>query len=944
MEIIKKVVFYLLGISIYFFYPVSFSQSASLPHNANFPASPSVAALAEYADTPVSYYSGTPNISIPLYTIETNGFNLPISLHYNASGIKVSQEASNVGLGWSLFSGGIITRQTRGGYDFKKDNPIGYFYNKENYNTPSNDMTEYKYEVAPSGPGDPDGFIVQRNIHKRDGEPDLFMYNFAGHSGKFILQTTAPRKGKGVLIEQNDNLTIDFSISGSDYTFIIKDDQGITYEFLVTEKSESLITSGISFPGSDSASFTPRTYDSWLLTRVILTNGEEINFTYNPFGNGSTKSIPITSQAKYIGVGINGNYCGGTTQLPKSNSYITNVNTIFSYIPNGIDWKDGRIEFKTAGRHDLPFADDKDQRIQEIKVFSKIGNKLIKHYKFGYNYFTNSNPSPQGIHMASRLKLISLSEFPIKNTENSSPKKYEFSYNETYELPLKNSNNYDHWGYYNRANNNRKDLLPEENDPERQHDLIDVFTRIDESSPNADFNLPNDLSIFFDGADRSPSIEAAKVGILTQIKYPTGGTENFEYELNTYINERNAGEGPSEFINNGGGVSFAFNPETNENVFNYEAPFTISGKVTNYKMRFGYTKETLDAIKHRAYTQANDFRIEIWKGSQMITSYLCAHVFDSDYVSTGSIGCDKSVLKVLPPGDYIVKLKMPNYLSNGTYQGVIVNGGISLKEQIPLDNPTDEPAQNLLGGGLRIKRISSQKNIREFNYNNSQNLSNGKLLGEYNYHSIQSFASRDCEGDQSGQITFLIRRSNSNYSLTGNLTGNIIGYSSVRERIINPSEPIRYTQNIYEFSNNISNERRWGVPRIERLSNGKLLKTHIFRNGLPVKTIENKYFILPFRADNFIRCANFNSDTNVTSEYIIPYAELNLGSTETTDKYLNYSTIRIIKTQETYNYNFHNGISHRNSIIKTDSKGDTYRTTIKYPLDNHNIPSNTICD
>lgn len=51
------------------------------------PKSPTIAGLAQAIDCPVSYYTGTPEINIPLYTIPLRGLELPINLSYHASGI-----------------------------------------------------------------------------------------------------------------------------------------------------------------------------------------------------------------------------------------------------------------------------------------------------------------------------------------------------------------------------------------------------------------------------------------------------------------------------------------------------------------------------------------------------------------------------------------------------------------------------------------------------------------------------------------------------------------------------------------------------------------------------------------------------------------------------------------------------------------------------------------
>ncbi|MFN8353253.1 MAG: hypothetical protein U0Y10_02300 [Spirosomataceae bacterium] len=73
------------------------------------PKSPNVAAMAKYIEQPVSYYTGLPTIEIPLHTVSVGSLQVPITLSYHASGNRVNDMASWVGLGWSLKAGGAIT-------------------------------------------------------------------------------------------------------------------------------------------------------------------------------------------------------------------------------------------------------------------------------------------------------------------------------------------------------------------------------------------------------------------------------------------------------------------------------------------------------------------------------------------------------------------------------------------------------------------------------------------------------------------------------------------------------------------------------------------------------------------------------------------------------------------------------------------------------------------
>lgn len=81
------------------------------------PKSPEASAFQKYVETEINEYTGNPAISIPLYTLSYKGIEVPLSLTYDGGGIQVSQEASWVGLGWSLNVGGCINYVCQGGND-----------------------------------------------------------------------------------------------------------------------------------------------------------------------------------------------------------------------------------------------------------------------------------------------------------------------------------------------------------------------------------------------------------------------------------------------------------------------------------------------------------------------------------------------------------------------------------------------------------------------------------------------------------------------------------------------------------------------------------------------------------------------------------------------------------------------------------------------------------
>ena len=62
---------------------------------------PTMAALGRYGNYSVNLANGLPDISFTLYSIRSGSLIQPITLSYHGGGIKVSEDASWVGLGWS---------------------------------------------------------------------------------------------------------------------------------------------------------------------------------------------------------------------------------------------------------------------------------------------------------------------------------------------------------------------------------------------------------------------------------------------------------------------------------------------------------------------------------------------------------------------------------------------------------------------------------------------------------------------------------------------------------------------------------------------------------------------------------------------------------------------------------------------------------------------------
>lgn len=170
---------------------------------------PNTYAFARYGDLPVDFSTGLPQISIPLTSVSDRDITVGVSLSYHASGIKVDQEASWVGLGWSLNAGGVITCKMRGAQD-KMDANTGKMRRValrfQNY------LTETAEQYIDSERGK---WVSAADIRPNsfDPAPDIFYFNFCGKTGKFYLDDN----GKGRMVNQDDCI-IEFK---SDDTFKI---------------------------------------------------------------------------------------------------------------------------------------------------------------------------------------------------------------------------------------------------------------------------------------------------------------------------------------------------------------------------------------------------------------------------------------------------------------------------------------------------------------------------------------------------------------------------------------------------------------------------------------------------------------------------------------------------------------------------------------------------
>lgn len=507
-------------------------------------ASPTAASLGKYADIPVNYYTGIPQISVPLYTIKEGPLSLPIGLSYHAGGMKVQEPASWVGAGWALNAGGVITRTVMGGPDEKGTSAYHYLchFSDYGYNSYLKNYTTSLWPIPAGGDfykdNTPDVYNLQQGHY--DTEPDLFFFNFNGYSGKFFFSDDRTP----VLVDGND-LKIEYyypnepapGISGANTKsaniqgFIITTPNGDKYYFGITDNATVTGTSPVetTFPFSvDSNGLPDQVYSSYYLSKIVAADGvHTIQFIYQAekYSYYTISMIPIIGnniQPGNLGTGVSGKEYG----LIKNN--IEGVRLTKIKFSNGyVDFNASQTPRLDLGQYTINVGVMSDVPNDEAKALNDVaihGPDLCKTIAFGYSYFEdnttqlapNLGASYNIITDKKRLRLNSVVESSCDGTAVTNP--WQFKYYSDF-LTRRLSFAQDHWGFYNgQVNNNALNTL------------IPTFS-INSLVPAQTTNtITSDV---IPGANRDPAWPAMENGVLTKIIYPTGGSSDFVYEPNT---------------------------------------------------------------------------------------------------------------------------------------------------------------------------------------------------------------------------------------------------------------------------------------------------------------------------------------------------------------------------------------------------------------------------
>jgi len=784
-----------------------FAQTAGPQLVSVLHPSPNVMAMQKYGDIPVSPYTGVPNISIPIYAIKSHDITVPITLSYHASGIKVGEEASQVGLGWSLNAGGSISRNIIGEDDFLNStyfndntthdtietfadgkgpalsllafvrNPVATTFCQvpvfDTKNSPSYQTLDFTSNLSVGAPF-------------TDFQPDQYYYNINGLSGKFVL-----RRDRTVILQKQERIKITApDASGTTWQIIGTD--GTVYNFVNVYETNWNNNSPYDIHKS-----------AWYLTNITSPTGNQVNFHYtvqtvgNILNSTYFESKEVFENAPTAQVALN-----STAIAPVAKENLGNIFT--SVTLHDIDYDNGRVVFVyTNNRTDLQY----DQRLDTVKVYSKdnqgnVSNLPIKTVTMIYDYFTSADVTNKyGTTVGNplkRLKLTQVVENGYYNNQIVPGSPYSFYYYEgpSYpNLPPKTSFARDHWGYFNGKMNNTS--------------FIPSFYN------NSGTNV-YDYYMGYPGPERDADTSYTRAYSLKTIVYPTGGSTDFQYETNDYDEQKS-------IINDH--TIYAKQPQ----IVPQSANFTYSSVTKQYT-----TSNTLDASNEYKNSSGNilpgtitcSFRLSQNYGSQNspqqgaayfslvdpVTGNEILHIDPANYPTTPSTSAPYVAYSANSPVVVVYNVPFTQQPGVFTWTATITNLGYAANimdahTTVKWFTSVNSDESNLNtaltyypGGGLRIKRIIDHDGVsaandktKKFIYHYNALNGNG-VMTEYSFgrrmtkpqysfwQPTQDFYTIDITGatrSDQYEMDHLIRSSDSNISLNGSAEGAAVGYDQV---------------------------------------------------------------------------------------------------------------------------------------------------------------------
>lgn len=248
------------------------SNTPSLPELAT--PSPKASMINRFGSYPTNLYTGLIDITVPIHTISLKGINIPIEFKYHASGLKYDDLPMELGYGWTLIAGGVVSYSARA---------TGAFPPNGIHQTPP--FIKKVSDIALNGKTGGGGgsaagdqqfleYIINgtKDQHQSvnyycDSEYDVYNFSFPGYNGQHYV------------LSDGTSFTTPVGTTWLDgpYAPIARDEHGNEYRFEVNDRDMIL-----------------RNHTHYLTKIITADKADTINFVYRQISWGASSSHKVS--------------------------------------------------------------------------------------------------------------------------------------------------------------------------------------------------------------------------------------------------------------------------------------------------------------------------------------------------------------------------------------------------------------------------------------------------------------------------------------------------------------------------------------------------------------------------------------------------------------------------------------------------------------------------
>ena len=476
------------------------------------PATPQAAQMTRYGNHNANLYTGRVTVSIPIGEYRDKDFTVPVSLEYNSNGMRPNEQAPEAGLGWTLLCGGMITREVVGCADEGESDVKSYeLYSRSNPtitvdihpfdNMPFDSLAAHgtlysRLLTSEDKPGDALTAAYKIGGRYYDATSDVYHFRMPGHSGSFfrnddgsftvfdaggsagtyrIEKESTPRTGKGYLSQ----ITV---TTGDGYRYVfgsLQDDDAFLERRWLGKES-----------GSDRGTIV-----AWRLREVVSPGGRTLQFSYYDAENN--RAVQGFQADRWV-FGLSESYlydlagsASFTTYAPLG-SINAGDGTVIEFHYSEKDEEQSGTYLNGTGIHALNPA------FATYLLDSITVNDVTTSLSYVWNSLGNPYPFLTEVH-----------------TEGTGS--WQMSYEglaDGYFPPFWTAAT-DHWGYLNTTDRSVSD----------RH----VVNWASVSQMGSDYAETEAVT-----SSKLPDTVAVRMGLLSSVRYPTGGSTRFTYAANRY--------------------------------------------------------------------------------------------------------------------------------------------------------------------------------------------------------------------------------------------------------------------------------------------------------------------------------------------------------------------------------------------------------------------------